>query len=90
MTREEFEAAARRDGYELREAEVKPDEHRPAHTHPWDARLFILEGAFTLVFGDQTVVYRPGDVCEVRAGTVHEEHTGASGTRYVATRRAAA
>jgi quercetin dioxygenase-like cupin family protein len=41
----------------------------------------------TLVFGTDRITYRPGDSCSVPAGTVHEEHTGADGVRYVSGRR---
>ncbi len=87
MNRAEFEAELRQEGYELREGEIKPDEHRPSHAHGFDARLFVLDGSITLVFGDDRVAYGPGDSCIVSAGTMHEEHTGPDGVRYLAGRR---
>ena len=81
MTREEFEADLLREGYEICQGEVKPNEHRPAHTHGFDARL-ILDGSITLVFGEDRCVYVPGDSCNVPVGTMHEEHTEADGVRY--------
>lgn len=90
MTRAEFEADVQRQGYELRESEIKPNEHREAHAHGFDARLFILDGSITLVFGDERRVYGPGNSCNVPAGTMHEEHTEADGVRYLAGRRSAA
>jgi mannose-6-phosphate isomerase-like protein (cupin superfamily) len=90
MDRAEFEAEVRREGYELREGEIKPDMHRESHAHDFDARLFVLEGSLTLVFGAERCTYRPGDSCNVPAGTMHEEHTKADGVRYLAARRPAA
>ncbi len=90
MTRADFEADLRREGYEVREGEIKPNEHRGAHTHEFDARVFVLDGSITLVFGEDRCVYGPGDACNVPAGTVHEEHTEEAGVRYVAGRRSAA
>jgi mannose-6-phosphate isomerase-like protein (cupin superfamily) len=90
MNRTEFEADLLREGYEIREGEIKPDEHRAAHAHEFDARLFVLDGSITLVFGDDRCTYRPGDTCNVPAGTMHEEHTEADGVRYLAGRRSAA
>ena len=90
MTRVEFEAELRREGYELREGEIKPHEHRGFHAHDFDARLFVLEGSITLVFGTERCTYGPGDSCNVPAGTMHEEHTEADGVRYLAGRRPAA
>jgi quercetin dioxygenase-like cupin family protein len=89
MNRAEFESEVGCEGYELREGEIAPNVHRPPHTHPFDARLFVLDGSITLVFGDQRVLYRPGDTCAIAAGTLHEEHTEADGVRYLAGRRAA-
>lgn len=89
MTRAQFEAELLRQGYEVREGEIKPHVHREAHAHGFDARLFVLDGSITLVFGTDRVTYGPGDSCSVPAGTTHEEHTAADGVRYVSGRRAA-
>jgi mannose-6-phosphate isomerase-like protein (cupin superfamily) len=90
MDRAEFEADLRREGYELREGVIEPNVHRGSHAHEFDARLFVLEGSITLVFGANRCTYRPGDSCDVPAGTMHEEHTEADGVRYLAGRRLAA
>lgn len=89
MTRTEFEADLRRDGYEIREGAIEPNVHREAHAHDFDARVFVLDGSITLVFGKDRVHYGPGDSCSVPAGTMHEEHTDAGGVRYVSGRRSA-
>jgi len=88
MTRAEFEAELVREGYEVREGEIKPNTHRVAHAHDFDARVLVVGGSITLVFGEDRVTYRPGDSCSVPAGTMHEEHTDADGVRYVSGRRA--
>jgi mannose-6-phosphate isomerase-like protein (cupin superfamily) len=90
MDRAEFEADVRREGYELREGAIEPNVHRAAHAHEFDARLFVLDGSITLVFGDERCAYRAGDSCTVPAGTMHEEHTEVDGVRYLAGRRPAA
>jgi mannose-6-phosphate isomerase-like protein (cupin superfamily) len=90
MTRTQFEAELLREGYEVREGEIQPNVHREAHAHGFDARLFVLDGSITLVFGQDRVTYGPGDSCSVPAGTTHEEHTEADGVRYVSGRRSAA
>jgi uncharacterized cupin superfamily protein len=63
--------------------------HRGAHAHEFGARV-VLDGSITLVFGEDRVTCRPGDSCSVPAGTMHEEHTGADGVRYVSGPRWAA
>ena len=90
MTRTQFEADLLREGYEIREGEISPNVHREPHAHEFDARVLVLEGSITLVFGNDRVTYGPGDSCSVPAGTTHEEHTEAGGVRYVSGRRAAA
>ena len=90
MNRAEFEADLRREGYELREGKIEPNVHRDAHSHEFDARLFVLEGSVTRAFGSDRVTYGPGDSCNVPAGTMHEEHTEADGVRFLAGRRPAA
>ena len=65
MTRAEFEADLRQEGYEVREGEIKPNEHREAHAHGFDARVLVLDGSITLVFGKDRVTYGPGDSCSI-------------------------
>jgi mannose-6-phosphate isomerase-like protein (cupin superfamily) len=90
MNRTDFEADLRREGYELREGKIDPNVHRDAHAHDFDARLFVLDGSVTLVFGSDRVTYGPGDSGNIPAGTMHEEHTEADGVRFLAGRRPAA
>ena len=89
MTRAEFEAEVRREGYDVGEAELKPHVHRELHTHDYDARLFVVDGVVTLDYGHERITYRSGDSCNVPAGTQHAEHTEADGVRLVFGRRAA-
>ena len=89
MDRTQFEVELRREGYEIREGEIKPNAHREAHAHEFDARLFVLDGSLTLAFGTDRVTYRPGDSCTVPAGTMHAEQTDADGVRFVSGRRSA-
>jgi quercetin dioxygenase-like cupin family protein len=88
MTRTEFEAACRREGYEIGEGEIQAHTRREPHTHDFDARLFIVEGSLTLVRGQDRSTYGPGESCAVPAGTMHAEHTEADGARLVYGRRA--
>lgn len=88
MTRAEFETDVRGEGYEVSEGKIEPNVHRDAHAHGFDARLLVLDGSITLVFGEDRVTYGPA-TRRVPAGTMHEEHTEADGVRYVAGRRSA-
>jgi mannose-6-phosphate isomerase-like protein (cupin superfamily) len=82
MTRAEFEAELRREGYEVGEGEIQPHVHRELHAHEFDARLLVLTGSLTMVFDNDRVMYGPGDCCSVPAGTVHAEHTDADSVHY--------
>jgi mannose-6-phosphate isomerase-like protein (cupin superfamily) len=88
MDRSEFEAEIARDGYDMREAAVTPNERRDMHTHEFDARLFILDGVFILASPETEVSFQAGETCFVPAGTVHAEYGGPEGARYLAARRA--
>ena len=90
MNRAEFEADLVCEGYEVRQGGIEPNVHRESHVHDWDARLFVLEGALTLVRGNGRETFGPGDSCSLTANTPHEEHTEADGVRYLAARRAVA
>ena len=57
------------------------------HTHEFDARLLILDGAFTLTRDGVSTTHGPGEVFSVMAGTVHAETIGPEGARYVVARR---
>lgn len=87
MDRAMFETEIKREGYECREGRIEPNTQREAHAHGFDARLFVLDGAITLVIDATPHTYGPGDTCLVPAGTLHEEHTGASGVHYLVGRR---
>jgi quercetin dioxygenase-like cupin family protein len=89
MDRAAFEAELLREGYEVREARIPPNEHRPPHTHDFDARLYILDGALMLVREGEPTTFLAGESCAVPAGTVHQEITDARGAHYLAGRRAA-
>jgi hypothetical protein len=51
------EAELIRDGYEIRKGEIEPNTHREAHAHGFDARVFVLDGSITFVFGSDRAAY---------------------------------
>jgi mannose-6-phosphate isomerase-like protein (cupin superfamily) len=87
MNRAEFEAELRREGYEVSDGAIKPNEHRAAHAHAFDIRLLVLDGSITLVVGNDRCSYGPNDTCHVPAGAMHEEHVGPNGVTYLIGRR---
>ncbi len=87
MDRETFEADLVREGYAMTEGRKDPCAPNPMHTHDFDARLLVLEGAFTLTLEDGPHTYRPGESFSVPAGTMHSEGFGPDGCAYVAGKR---
>jgi quercetin dioxygenase-like cupin family protein len=90
MSRNAFEAELQRQGFAASDGEIKPNEHRSAHAHDFDLRVLVLEGSFDLVIDGGKRALGRGDMCYVPAGTVHEEHAGTDGARYVIGRRSPA
>ena len=83
MKKAEFEAELRREGYEVSEGEIRPNQYRAPHAHEYDVRLLVLSGSIALTFGKDRGDFGPNDACHVPAGTIHEEHIGPNGVRYV-------
>ena len=90
MSRGAFEAELQWQGFAVSEGEIKPNEHRAAHAHDFDVRVLVLQGSFDLVTDGARRTLGPGAMCDIPAGTLHEEHTGPDGARYVIGRRSGA
>ena len=84
----EFEAAARREGYD----EVVPRDW-PAgavietHEHPFAVKALVVAGEMWLSEGEATRHLVPGDRFELAAAAPHAERYGAAGATYWAARR---
>lgn len=88
MDRAAFEASLKADGYaETLTRRMEAGATAPSHTHPFDARLFILEGEFILEREGATRRYGPGEAFEVPAGVPHAESFGPQGATYLVGRR---
>jgi quercetin dioxygenase-like cupin family protein len=89
MDRAMFEAALTRDGYEIVSIAMQPDAVNPAHVHPFDARVLVVEGAMTVDREDTGArTFQLGEWFELHSGCRHSETAGPAGARYVAGRRA--
>jgi quercetin dioxygenase-like cupin family protein len=87
VTEAEFRAGLRRDGFddEIRISKYEPCvEGGSLHAHEFSARLFVLEGAFTVRYEDGPQTYSAGQCCQLDAGTMHTECTGEAGARVLA------
>lgn len=91
MDRETFAAGLAADGYAgPLDRRMEAGQEVTEHTHPFDARLLVLEGEFILGQGGETRRYGPGEVFEVPAGVPHTEGFGPAGATYLVGRRDAA
>ena len=84
VTREGFEEDLRREGWDVRYGGQKPGHTADSHAHEFDARLFVLGGEITLIRDGKPQTFRPGDCCEVPAGTLHAEQVGPEGVSVLA------
>jgi quercetin dioxygenase-like cupin family protein len=91
MQQADFEAALRADGFgEPFTRRMEHDQSVPDHTHPFDARLFVLDGELIIAQGGTTRHYGPGEACEVPAHVTHAERFGPAGATFLVGRRALA
>ncbi len=88
MEKAAFTARAQGEGYtEILDRELPAGHRNDEHGHPYDARLLIMAGEFTVTVGGAATTYRAGDVLEVPAGTAHAEAVGNAPMRCVIARR---
>ncbi len=59
--------------------DFEPNMFIDMHTHDFSAFALVVSGELTLATEDGSVTHLPGDACEIAAGTLHSERTGASG-----------
>jgi quercetin dioxygenase-like cupin family protein len=88
MDARDFADILRAEGFtEVLTRSLPPGQAVPEHTHPFDAKLLVTGGAFTLARDGQATTYGPGDVFSVPAGHRHAETAGPEGAAIIAGRR---
>ena len=85
MTPIEFDADSRREGYEVMNTSLAPNQLNPAHTHDFDARIMVLAGETR---DGQARTYHAGDYWLTPASAVHAELAGPEGVAIIIGRRA--
>ncbi len=88
MDRAAFEAGLEQDGFELSESRMEAGCNNPEHTHPFDARLFVLSGKITIGRNGKLETFGPGDTCNMDANTMHTEDVGNEDVSFIVGRRA--
>ncbi len=89
MTEKAFRAALRAAGFACTTFDIPAGINKAQHSHPWDARLLLLEGELTITAEAGEQVLSIGGTCEVLANTLHTELTGKSPARGLIGKRAA-
>ena len=88
MDARDFADLLRTEGFtETLSRSLPPGQSVPEHSHPFDAKLLVTGGAFTLTRDGQATTHGPGDVFSVPAGHRHAELAGPKGADYIAGRR---
>ena len=84
----EFEAAARREGYdEVAERIWSANTVVETHQHPFAVKAIVVAGEMWLSHGGQTRHLVAGSTFELDEGVPHAERYGAAGATYWAARR---
>jgi quercetin dioxygenase-like cupin family protein len=79
MDRQIFETELKRDGYDVMTNTTPGAKVNPEHSHPFDVRAMVLEGALTLTRGSDTRTYKPGEIFTMDRGCLHYESYGPEG-----------
>ena len=79
MDRQLFESELKRDGYEIATNTTVGAKVNPEHSHPFDVRAMVLDGALTLTSEGTTTTYRAGETFTMAKGCLHSESYGPEG-----------
>lgn len=76
MNRQAFEDELTRDGYEINQRTTPGAKVNPEHTHPFDVKALVLEGAISLTRDGKTRTYTAGETFSMPRGCLHSESYG--------------
>lgn len=76
MNRQAFEEELKRDGYEVTESTTPGAKVNPEHSHPFDVKAMVLQGALSLTRDGKTETYKPGEIFSMPRGCTHFESYG--------------
>jgi quercetin dioxygenase-like cupin family protein len=79
MDQKTFEAALKKEGYEVMTNTTPGAKVNPEHSHPFDVKAMVLKGALTLNRDGGSQTYKPGEVFAMPRGCVHYESYGDEG-----------
>ena len=88
MDRHIFEQTLKSDGYNEISTKTTPgNKHNPEHSHPYDVRAMVIDGALTLNWDNKTKTYLAGDIFTMARGCLHTETYGPHGATTLSGRK---
>lgn len=80
MDRQSFETELKREGYdEILTGSTQGPKHNAEHSHPYDVKAMVIDGAITLAWEGKTQTFRPGEIFTMARGCPHTETFGSEG-----------
>ena len=79
MDRQTFEAELKRDGYDIQTNTTPGVKVNPEHSHPFDVRAMVVQGALTLTRDGRARPTRRRDLHHAASGCLHSESYGPEG-----------
>ena len=82
MNEEQFRQSLSEKNYgEVQFKEYPPNADGTMHTHDFSVLLLVVSGEFMLAQESGVTSYRPGEICELPAGSKHVERSGSGGAK---------
>jgi quercetin dioxygenase-like cupin family protein len=79
MDRQAFEDELKRDGYDVTTNTTPGAKTNPEHSHTFDVRAMVLQGALTLKRDGSVQTYKAGESFSMPRGCLHSESYGPEG-----------
>lgn len=80
MDRQVFETELKREGYdEILTGTTQGPKHNGEHSHPYDVKAMVIDGAITLAWEGRTQTFRNGEIFTMARGCPHTETFGPEG-----------
>ncbi len=87
LTEKQFRELLAAEGFETVVLVEREPGSLELHTHPFEARVWVLDGEITIVSGRGTQHCGPGDSFHLAMNEPHTESYGPRGVRYLAGRK---
>ena len=79
MDKSTFETELKREGYEVITNTTPGEKVNPEHSHPYDVKAMVVQGALTLTREGKAHTFKPGETFFMPKGCLHSESYGPGG-----------